>query len=146
MITFLALSFVMLALLFVKHKKRVTFLPQPNNIIIENKIVKSDGKYYLRGNLIHDYFEGHDLELLLMFLDHEGEYLNLNILDDVFISSGKYSLPTIKKRREQSIKLIKGHLSIGLNVSKDLIFVEFREHNDKRIKMIKFNPDLLEIM
>jgi hypothetical protein len=109
----------------------------------DNRIVLINNQFYLKNKPIHNYFEGKTLECLLFILKSENEFVNLISLDDIFVSEYKASLPTVKKRREQSIKEIKFLLSFRLEVPLDAIFIESRDEIDKRIKLIKINPDLL---
>ena len=112
---------------------------------VENKILEINSKYYLRDKPIEDYFEGKTLECLLFLLTHNSEFVLVSSLDDLFESEYKASLPTLKKRREQSLKEIRFLLSFRLYVPVDSIFIETRDEVDKRIKMIKFNPELLKL-
>ena len=104
-----------------------------------------NNQYYLINKPIHDYFEGKTLECLLVILESGIEFININSLDDIFVSEYKASLPTVKKRREQSLKEIKFLLSFRLEVPADDIFIESRDEIDKRIKLIKINPKLLKL-
>jgi len=110
----------------------------------ENVILKINNEFYLKDKPIKDYFEGKNLDCLLLILDSGSEFVNLNSLDDIFVSENKASLPTVKKRREHCIKEIKYILSFRLDVPVDSIFLESRDEIDKRIKLIKINPELLE--
>jgi hypothetical protein len=109
----------------------------------ENRILLINNQFYLRSKPIHDYFQGKTLECLIFLLNNHGDFVNLNVLDDLFVSEYKASLETVKKRREQSIKEIKFLLSFRLEVPLDAVFIESRDEIDKRIKLIKINSELL---
>jgi hypothetical protein len=55
------------------------------------------------------------------------------------------SLPTLKKRRDICLKDINYQLSVLLAVPSETIFIESKEEQDKRIKKIKINPELIKI-
>lgn len=111
----------------------------------ENVILKINNEYYLKDKPIEDYFEGKTLECITLLLNNHGDFVNLNSLDDLFISEYKASFATVKKRREQSIKEMKFLLSFRLDVPFDDVFIESRDDIDKRIKLIKINPELLKV-
>ena len=111
----------------------------------DNRILLINDQFYLKSKPIHDYFEGKTLECLLVILESGSEFVNLNSLDDIFVSEYKASFATVKKRREQSIKEIKFLLSFRLEVPLDAVFIESRDEIDKRIKLIKINPELLKV-
>ena len=100
--------------------------------------------FLIKGKLLSSYFNGKDLELLLKFLNCRDEALDLNMLDDVFINDVHVNTSTLKKRREQSVRLVKQTLSIILNVNEDLVFIESYDDSDKRIKRISLNNRLLK--
>jgi len=129
-----------------KLKKSLShYSDKDSEIYAENVILKMNNEFYLKDKPIKDYFEGKNLDCLLLILDCGSEFVNLNILDDIFVSENKASLRTVKKRREQSIKEIKLLLSFRLDTNVDSIFIESRDEIDKRIKLIKINPELLSI-
>lgn len=111
--------------------------------IIKNKIVKINHLYYIRDKPIDEYFTGKNLECLLILLDNQNTFLNINSLDAIFISEFKTSYVTLKKRRQQSLKGIKFALSYRLNLPEESIFILSTEEIDNRIKLIKLNPDVL---
>ena len=111
--------------------------------IIKNKIVKINHLYYIRHKPIDEYFTGKNLECLLILLDNQNTFLNINSLDAIFISEFKTSYVTLKKRRQQSLKGIKFALSYRLNIPEESIFIQSTEEIDKRIKLIKLNPEVL---
>jgi hypothetical protein len=108
----------------------------------KNKIVKINNDFYIKDIAVRDYFNGKDLELFLCFLRNKEEYLDLNTLDDIFISDVNVTTIALKKRREQSYKLIKDRLSIILDMPIGEIFIESLDDSDKRIKKIKLNAKL----
>jgi len=111
--------------------------------IIKNKIVKINHLYYIRDKPIDEYFTGKNLECLLILLDNQNTFLNISSLDAIFISEFKTSYVTLKKRRQQSLKGIKFALSHRLNIPEESIFIQSTEEIDKRIKLIKLNPEVL---
>jgi len=111
---------------------------------VENKILKINTNLYLKDKPIEDYFTGKKLECLLILLENN-EFIGVNSLNHVFESEYKASSPTVKKRRETNLNEIRLLLSFRLNVPKDSVFIESREEIDKRIKLIKINPDLIWI-
>ena len=112
---------------------------------INNRIVKINNHYYLKDNPIEDFFKDKNLECLLLLLNNHNRFINLNSLDTLFISEFKTSVPTLKKRRQQSIKGIKLVLSFRLDIPEESIFIEAPHEIDKRIKLIKLNSELLKI-
>ena len=141
-ILFLALTSPEFLYGYPKLKKSITN-DSEYSLVSENKIVKLDNQFYINDKLIDNYFEGRTLECLLIILNNGNEFVALNSLDDHFTSDFRASLPTVKKRREHSIKEIKFTLSFKLDVPVESVFIESRDDIDKRIKIIKINPDLL---
>ena len=125
-----------------KLKKAITN-DSEYSLVSENKIVKLENQFYINDKLIDNYFEGKTLVCLYVILNNGNEFIALNSLDDHFTSDFRASLPTVKKRREHSIKEIKFTLSFKLDVPVESVFIESRDEIDKRIKLIKINPDLL---
>ena len=111
--------------------------------MIKNKIVKINHLHYIRDKQINEYFEGKNLECLLILLENQNTFININSLDEIFISEFKTSVVTLKKRREQSLKAIKFALSYRLNIPEESIFIQSNDEIDKRIKLIKLNPEVL---
>ena len=64
-------------------------------------------------------------------------------MDDVFHAKRIHSFPTIRRKREQSIKEIKLVVAYRLNLPLDVVLIESPAVMDKRIKMIKINRDFV---
>jgi len=112
---------------------------------IENKLVKLNGEFHLKNKRLEDYFEGETLDCLLILVNSNNEFVQLNNLDDLFVSEYRSSLPTVKKRRDLCLKDIKYQLSVQLDVPIESIFIVSQDTSDKRIKHIKINPEYLKI-
>lgn len=110
---------------------------------INNKIIQINNEYFIRGITIDEYFTGKNLECLRILLDNKDTFIPVNSFDELFISEFKTSVVTLKKRREQSLKAITFALSYRLNVPEEFIFITTPYEIDKRMKLIKLNPDLL---
>jgi hypothetical protein len=123
-----------------KIKKTISSKTEGNH-----RIVFLNNQYFIHNKPIHDYFEGKILECIMILLNNNNEFVNLINLDDVFRSEERISVAAVKKRREHCIKEIKYILSFRLDVPVDSIFIESRDEIDKRIKLIKINPELLSI-
>ena len=134
----LALLSVLVVVLFRRNRKSLA----GNKNDQWNKIIKIQNDFYINGKKLEEYFSGKDLDLILYFLDNRNEFLDLNTLDDIFISEKQVTTLTLKKRREKSYKLIKDLLSLVLNLPVREIFIESLDNSDKRIKKIKLNPKL----
>ena len=114
-----------------------------NKVYPNHEIVKINHLHYIRDKQINEYFEGKNLECLLILLENQNTFININSLDEIFISEFKTSVVTLKKRREQSLKAIKFALSYRLNIPEESIFIQSNDEIDKRIKLIKLNPEVL---
>ena len=138
MIIIVVLGLLLFLILYIK--KEHIFLA----ITSSGHIYKAGNVFSIKGKPLSSYFNGKDLELLLKFLNCRDEALDLNMLDDVFINDVHVNTSTLKKRREQSVRLVKQTLSVVLDVNEDLVFIESYDDSDKRIKRICLNNRLLK--
>ena len=79
-------------------------------------------------------------------LNNTHQFIRLNTLDDIFKSDSYTSPPTLKKRRDKCLKDIEYKLSFKLNISENTVFIFSSEQDDKRIKRIKLNPDIVDLL
>lgn len=112
---------------------------------ITHKITIINSNYYMREKPLTEFFKDKHLECLLILLNNRNSFININSLDTIFISEFKTSVVTLKKRREQSLKELKIALSFRLDIPEVSIFIQASDQIDKRIKLIKLNPEVLEI-
>ena len=138
LIIIVVLGLLLFLILYIK--KEHIFLA----ITSSGHIYKAGNVFSIKGKPLSSYFNGKDLELLLKFLNCRDEALDLNMLDDVFINDVHVNTSTLKKRREQSVRLVKQTLSVVLDVNEDLVFIESYDDSDKRIKRICLNNRLLK--
>jgi len=110
---------------------------------INRRIIESDYHYYINDRPIEDFFEDKDLECLRILLNNTDKFLNINSFDSIFISQFKTHVITLKKRRQQSLTGIKFALSNRLGIPEESIYIYANDNLDKRIKLIKLNPDIL---
>ena len=124
---------------YLKLKKALTNDPE---IKMGNKIVKRGNGYYIRDESIENYFEGISLKCLVLLLGRRNEFIYITDLDGLFESEFNSSLPTVKKRRDKCLKDIKQVLAVRLDVPVEATLIRASDESDKRVKMIKINPEL----
>lgn len=144
-IFWLVILFIVLTtpeILFGYEKLRKSISNDPEKIS-GNQIMKRGTEYYLNNKSMDSYFKGKSLECLVFLLDNNKQFIQLSELDGLFDSEFHTTLPTIKKRRDLCLKEIQQVLSTRLDVPVDSTIVKSSDDSDKRIKMIKINPELL---
>ena len=124
------------AFLVYRTRKRTKKVKQHKNI---QKIINKNGFLYIHDRPVEDYFDGFALTLLQKFLNAPEEYISLNELDELCNPDRKASYVSAKKRREQSLRIIKEKLAITLDINPKEVFIEIRDGEDKRIKKMKLN-------
>jgi hypothetical protein len=131
-------------ILFGYQKLKKSLADDPE-LKLDNRIIKLNDDYFLKNQRVEDYFKEKTLECLLILLNNNNEFILISDLDDLFLSKYYVSLPTLKKRRDICLKDINYQLSVLLAVPSETIFIESKEEQDKRIKKIKINPELIKI-
>ena len=129
--------FVMgVAFLVYRTRKRTKKVKQHKN---SQKIINKNGLFNIYDRPVEDYFDGFELTLLQKFLNAPEEYISLNELDELCNPDRKASYASAKKRRENSLRIIKEKLAITLDINPKEVFIEIRDGEDKRIKKMKLN-------
>ena len=134
---FAAVFFVLGAIyLGYRNRKRKKIRSKFKN---SQQIIGDNGLFYIKNKPLIEYFDGHALTLLTTFLERPDEYISLQELDDLCNPDRKASYVSTKKRREQSLRIIKEKLAITLDINPKEVFIEIRDGEDKRIKKMKLN-------
>ena len=134
---FAAVFFVLGAIyLGYRNRKRKKIRSKFKN---SQQIIGDNGLFYIKNKPLIEYFDGYALTLLTTFLERPDEYISLQELDDLCNPDRKASYVSTKKRREQSLRIIKEKLAITLDINPKEVFIEIRDGEDKRIKKMKLN-------
>ena len=134
---FAAVFFVLGAIyLGYRNRKRKKIRSKFKN---SQQIIGDNGLFYIKNKPLIEYFDGYALTLLTTFLERPDEYISLQELDDLCNPERKASYVSTKKRREQSLRIIKEKLAITLDINPKEVFIEIRDGEDKRIKKMKLN-------
>ena len=106
-------------------------------------INEQNGIYYLGQNRMDAVLNHLAYTVLMAFIespDHSLEIADINRL----LEYDEPTPDTVKKRRENSLKNIKEKLAALTSIAQDEIFLEERHPKDRRIKIVKLNPNLLD--
>lgn len=106
-------------------------------------INEQNGIYYLGQNRMDAVLNHLAYTVLMAFIespDHSLEIADINRL----LEYDEPTPDTVKKRRENCLKNIKEKLAAITTISQDEIFLEERHPKDRRIKIVKLNPNLLD--
>ena len=80
--------------------------------------------------------------MLTLFQESENNTLELAEINLV-LEFDQATQETIKKRREVCIKALRQKISRLTDIHVEDVFIELKNHNDKRIKLLKLNPLLI---
>lgn len=130
-----AFSFVVIIFLLMRKRKRTR---KDFHLLYKLK-----GAYYLNGRLLSQEFSAIDEEVLMLFLLAEDNTLEIADINRI-LEYDNASIDAIKKRREQSIKNIREKLSLYGRIPVDDVFISSQHPQDRRIKLLRLNPILLQ--
>lgn len=82
-------------------------------------------------------------DLLSLFISNKDKGIEIHQINDLLIF-GDPSMETLKKRREQLLKVVKFKLSKHFNIELNEVFLEERMSTDKRMKIMFLNPLIYE--
>jgi hypothetical protein len=104
---------------------------------------KQNGLYYFQNQLLEENFELLEIKLLKKFLDQPEQILELSLTLGIF-EFDEASQETAKKRRENNLKSICEKIAQKSDLAQKDIFIETRNPIDKRIKLLKLHPSLID--
>ncbi len=128
------LVFIALALILKKRSQ-----PIGNKPILHEK----NGNYFLCDRPLMVEFSAIDTQVLIQFLTAPGNALEMSDINRI-LEYDNASQDTIKKRRELSLKNIRDKLSIRGNLSVEEVFITSQHPQDRRIKILRLNPKLIQ--
>jgi hypothetical protein len=86
-----------------------------------------------------------ETKLFLIFIEHAMDGIELSDINDL-VNFGRPSADTLKKRRELLLKDLKLKLSEKFDMPFDRVIYESPFHLDKRVKILRLNPDIYSIV
>ncbi len=112
---------------------------------IGNKPVlhEKNGTYFLCDRHLMMEFGAIETEVLIQFLTAPNNALEMSDINRI-LEYDNASQDTIKKRRELSLKNIREKLSIRGNLSVEEVFITSQHPQDRRIKILRLNPKLIQ--
>lgn len=134
---FLLFAFVGIVLFYFK-KKRIRLKRNESKFFH-----KKNGLYYFQDQVLEDNFELLEIKLLKKFLDQPEQILELSLTLGIF-EFDEASQETAKKRRENNFKSICEKIAQKSDLAQKDIFIETRNPIDKRIKLLKLHPSLVD--
>jgi hypothetical protein len=119
-----------------KKRTNLTF----NNMKFFHKV---NGLYYFQNKLLEENFELLEIKFLKKFLEQPAQILELSSTLGIF-EFDEASQETAKKRRENNLKSICAKIAQKSDLDPKDIFIESRSPIDKRIKLLKLHPSLVD--
>ena len=130
---------VLFSIFFIYYKKNRT-KPDLNQVKFFHK---ENGLYYFQNKLLEENFELLEIMLLKKFLEQPAQILELSLTLGIF-EFDEASQETAKKRRENNLKSICEKIAQKSDLSQKDIFIETRNPIDRRIKLLKLHPSLID--
>jgi hypothetical protein len=131
-----ALLIILVPFYFKKKKSKRESVLESNLFSLQN------GEVYFNNEPINSSFSPIDVILLTLFQESENNTLELAKINQV-LEFDQATQETIKKRREVCIKALRQKISRLTDIPVEDVFIELKNHNDKRIKLLKLNPLLI---
>jgi hypothetical protein len=133
------LLFILIGIVLFYFKKKTTRLKSNESKFFH----KINGLYYFQNQLLEENFDLLEIMLLKKFLDQPAQILELSLTLGIF-EFDEASQETAKKRRENNFKSICEKIAQKSALSPKDIFIETRNPIDKRIKLFKLHPSLVD--
>ena len=134
----IALTLLILSVPFYLKKKK----SKSESVLESNLFSLKNGEVYFNNEPINSSFSPIEVTLLTLFQESENNTLELAEINLV-LEFDQATQETIKKRREVCIKALRQKISRLTDIHVEDVFIELKNHNDKRIKLLKLNPLLI---